>query len=214
MFDSGITADSFIKKLEKEIDTPVEFGTDTCDYFVQYLNTVEKLLYRNTILEKYSINVPIIDATAEIQQITIAEINTALADTYADINALDIICIYAGDIELSKCTILKFNCFDNVFSINDNVVLIKADVPAENVDIKIIVSPALHTITKETDGSYTVSGNVMIPYEYVPMIESYCRSEQYKLINEDTISAKWANDFNAQVESFKAFIISNVEGLR
>jgi len=39
MFDSGVTADSLIKKLENEIDTPTEFNVDSCEYLVQFLNT-------------------------------------------------------------------------------------------------------------------------------------------------------------------------------
>jgi hypothetical protein len=216
MFDSGVTADSLIKKLENEIDTPTEFNVDSCDYLVQFLNTAERLIYKNIIRENYIVSVPVTTNSDNTYQITLSDINSALDDTYSDINTNDIINIYSGDVELIKCSLAKYKYFDNVFSINDNTIMLKCDdyTPVEdNVDVKIIISPAAHTITKAGTG-FTVSGNVMIPYEYVPMIEAYCRSEQYKLINEDTIAAKWANEFKAQTENFKSLVLSNIESIR
>jgi hypothetical protein len=50
---------------------------------------------------------------------------------------------------------------------------------------------------------------IPLPNEYVPMVYSFVRGEAYKWINEDSLSAKWISDYNAQLEAFTAWIATN-----
>lgn len=50
--------------------------------------------------------------------------------------------------------------------------------------------------------------NVELPTEYVPMLLGALRTEAYKYINEDALSAKWANDYNAYREGFDNWVAS------
>ena len=56
--------------------------------------------------------------------------------------------------------------------------------------------------------SVSSKANVELPTEYVPMLMAAIRTEAYKQVNEDALSAKWANDYNAYRESFDAWVES------
>ena len=56
--------------------------------------------------------------------------------------------------------------------------------------------------------SVTSNANVELPTEYMPMFMAAIRTEAYKQVNEDALSAKWANDYNAYRESFDAWVES------
>ena len=48
--------------------------------------------------------------------------------------------------------------------------------------------------------------NVMLPIEFIDLVKAKLRGEAYKLANEDSIAAKWLNDYNTLLETFKAWI--------
>ena len=48
--------------------------------------------------------------------------------------------------------------------------------------------------------------NVMVPVEFIDLVKAKLRGEAYKLVNEDGIAAKWLNDYNMLLETFKAWI--------
>ncbi|MBQ8002415.1 MAG: hypothetical protein IJ297_03120 [Clostridia bacterium] len=72
---------------------------------------------------------------------------------------------------------------------------------AGNVEIYYNYRPA------EVDG-VTSKVNVELPTEYIPMLMAAIRTEAYKQVNEDALSAKWANDYNTYRESFDAWVES------
>ena len=50
------------------------------------------------------------------------------------------------------------------------------------------------------------NSNVMVPLEFIDLVKAKLRGEAYKLANEDDIAAKWLNDYNILLETFKAWI--------
>ena len=56
--------------------------------------------------------------------------------------------------------------------------------------------------------SVSSSKKVELPTEYIPMLLAAIRTEAYKQVNEDALSAKWANDYNAYRESFDKWVES------
>ena len=54
--------------------------------------------------------------------------------------------------------------------------------------------------------SVTSTEYVELPTEYIPMLLGAIRTEAYKYINEDAMSAKWANDRNSYLEGFVKWI--------
>ena len=46
----------------------------------------------------------------------------------------------------------------------------------------------------------------MLPVEFIDLVKAKLRGEAYKLANEDNHAAKWLNDYNTLLETFKAWI--------
>ena len=76
--------------------------------------------------------------------------------------------------------------------------------PPYNSTVKIVyyIRPAMVT-SSNLDTQY-----IMLPVEWLEMIRSYVRGQAYETANEDTIAAKWLNNYNALLESFKQWILS------
>ncbi|MBR5535745.1 MAG: hypothetical protein IKU60_03765 [Clostridia bacterium] len=54
----------------------------------------------------------------------------------------------------------------------------------------------------------TKVNKVELPTEYIPMLLSAIRTEAYKYIHQDDMSAKWAADYNAYREGFDKWVES------
>jgi hypothetical protein len=206
MFDSGITADSFVKGMISEIDYPDIPGADasiTLSRITEHLNRIEKILYSEIIRE-----IATVDFENPQNNLTIEDINDKVTLLNAgEISFNEIVGVLADDTELTKTNATNFLILRNVFTYNFDKFLYKkyyVDESVMDLTISFKVLPEKKTIT-----SSTVSGNVNIPFEFLPLIRSYIRGEEYKLINEDNIAAKWLNDFNAQIEEFKVYIEKN-----
>ena len=63
-----------------------------------------------------------------------------------------------------------------------------------------IVRPELKT--EENYESLTVK----IPVEFIDLAKAKLRGEAYKIANEDSLAAKWLNDYNILLETFKLWI--------
>ena len=216
MFDSGISAQSLIDELYNEIDLPYEFRTNEKNELVTSLNTIEKIIYKNIIRHVEMVQVSLVD-----NSVSLVDINTAIGNSFENIDASDIVkCeeVISGK-TFTRTTLDKFNAISGTyifsngyFSINPDKVFNTTtqlyETPVvENINIYFVACPPRKVITTINDVD-TINGNVMIPYEFIPMIKSYIRGEQYKILNEDDIAQKWIADFNSQIENFKQFISS------
>ena len=72
----------------------------------------------------------------------------------------------------------------------------------ENITIIYFVKPELINLEAIDDSE------VMIPTEFIDLATAKLRGEAYKLANEDALAAKWLNDYNVHLETFKAWIVS------
>jgi hypothetical protein len=48
----------------------------------------------------------------------------------------------------------------------------------------------------------------MLPAEFIELAKAKLRGESYKYANEDGLAAKWLNDYNALLETFKVWVQS------
>ena len=68
------------------------------------------------------------------------------------------------------------------------------------IELIYFIRPAL----KSAEGKNT--GNVMLPAEFLELAKAKMRADAYKIANEDAIAAKWMNDYNVLLETFKAWV--------
>lgn len=189
MFDSGVSAKKFIEQIKNEADIAIPISNAA---YVMWLNVIEQLLYTEYIKEQGIEKVLPSGNTVNIQ--TILGTNYRFEDVYA---------VYADDVQLIKSTAASGNIFpDTFYNFNDRL-YINRKTKINKLEIVYFVKPSLKTVD---DADNIGEGNVMLPIEFVPLAAAYIRGEAYKAANEDAIAAKWINDYNVLLETFKAWL--------
>lgn len=199
MFDSGISVKNLLKELNTEVDIALDIPDAT---YVQWLNSLQQLLYTEFIKEQK--RVVIVSPTEN----PIA-IDSKLVETnenpprFEDIHA-----VYADEIQLIKSTVTSGIIFPYTYFKDDNKIGYNTtrtvdgvmEVPGE-LQIVYFVKPKLIDSENIADND-----NVMIPIEFIDLVKAKLRGEAYKLANEDSLAAKWLNDYNVLLETFKLWL--------
>ena len=195
MYDSGISVKSLVEELKNtEVDIALEIPNAT---YVTWLNSLQQILYTEVIKEqkKKAFNARVTNNSIDISSIVETGENTP---RFEDIHA-----VYADKTQLIKSTVASGVIFpDTFYKQNDNVGYNTKFAPAE-ITIVYYVKPALVTVTENDEIN---DANIMIPIEFIDLVKAKLRGEAYKLANEDAIAAKWLNDYNVLLETFKAWI--------
>ena len=196
MFDSKISVKNLIGELKNtEVDIALEIPNAT---YVQWLNSLQQLLYTEVIKEqkKVVLTPPFENNLIDISSVTTEENENkpCFEDVYA---------VYADDVQLIKSTVASGVIFpDTFYKENNNIGFNTKTVPSK-LTIVYIVKPALIEVYTN---DVIDDSNVMIPIEFIDLVKAKLRGEAYKLANEDSIAAKWLNDYNILLETFKAWI--------
>ena len=188
MFDSGISVKDLIDELNAEVDIALDLPNTA---YAGWLNSLQQLLYSEIIKEQKK-------AVVELSEDGIISLSSPLGTDENRTRFEDIYAIYANGKQLMKTTLTSGKIFpDTFYKINNNVGINATPTPTE-VEIIYIVKPVLVKNINE--------GNVMVPVEFIDLVKAKLRGEAYKLVNEDAIAAKWLNDYNMLLETFKAWI--------
>jgi hypothetical protein len=203
MFDSGISVKNLIKELkETEVDIALDIPTAT---YVSWLNSLQQLLYSEVVREKRRFEL----SEWEDGKISISSIepkengeNPRFEDIYA---------IYAKrdgyDVQLIKTNLASGSIFPDSFFKDGNDIGINVGDGVTNLTIIYNVRPELiGTDTDENDELTDENVKVMLPVEFIDLAKAKLRGEAYKLANEDNLAAKWLNDYNVHVETFKNWL--------
>ena len=190
MFDSGISVKDLVDELKEEVDIALEIP-DTA--YAGWLNSLQQLLYSEIMKEQKK-------AVVELSEDGVISLSSPLGTDENRTRFEDIYAIYANGKQLMKTTLTSGKIFpDTFYKINNNVGINATPVPTE-VEIIYIVKPVL---VKNIDDENV---KVMVPVEFIDLVKAKLRGEAYKLVNEDAIAAKWLNDYNMLLETFKAWI--------
>ena len=191
MFDSGISVKKLIDGLQSEVDIALEIPDET---YIEWLNSLQQLLYTEIIKEqkKTALQGTMLNP---ISLSLIVKENNENTPIFEDIYA-----VYADGVQLIKSTLTSGVIFPNTFYKNNNKIGYRTKTHPQEMIIIHIVRPALVTI-EQYDNT-----NVMIPIEFIDLVKSKLRGEAYKLANEDNLAAKWLNDYNALLETFRAWV--------
>lgn len=199
MFDSEISAGDLIEDLKTEIDVAYDIPNRS---YVSWINAVEQMLYSEVIQEQAEVKVGdngkfIIDLSSiPVPQ---DQDNIRFEDIYA------VYSIVSGekDIQLIKTTLTSGGIFQNCYYKENNSLGIRLKSFYDQIKIIYFVRPKLKTVN---DNDEIQSGNVMLPPEFVDIVKAKLRGEACKIANEDATAAKWINDYNVLVETFKTWI--------
>ena len=191
MFDSGIKASALINQIKDEADIAVPVSDES---YVLWLNSLEQLLYTELIREQGKIEI----SDTEASVLNIETINVPSGENAVRFE--DIYTIYADKTQLIFSTAASGVIFpDTYYKIGNNIGL-NLSKTSEKIVIIYYVKPALKTVSDIS------AKNVMLPIEFIDLAKAKLRGEAYKLVNEDALSAKWLNDYNILLETFKTWL--------
>lgn len=193
MFDSGISAKELVDELISEVDIALDIPNAT---YVSWLNSLQQLLYTEVIKEQKK-------TTVTEWENNLVDISSIKQENENTPRFEDVYAVYTDDgTQLIKTTVASGVIFENTyFKITNKLGFNITDTP-KYLTIVYIVRPALIEVT----GDVIDDVNVMIPAEFIDIAKAKLRGEAYKLANEDALAAKWLNDYNILVETFKAWI--------
>ncbi len=193
MYDSNVSVKGVSKVLESEVDIR---GTLDDGAIARWISSLEQLLYTDIIKDYRTATVNLIDDERfDLDDITPDDDSRAVTFD-------DIVKVYDETDELVKCSPIAAHQFAEEKAIywhEGNVCYAKL---LRDGVTQLRVIYRAHPSIKVGDSDDTVK----VPYEWLEMILSKVRGEAYKIAGDDAQAAKWLNDYNTQLESFKAWI--------
>ncbi len=193
MFNGIITAKELIDTLKNEVDIAIPIPDET---YILWLNTAEQLLYTEIIKEQKLY----IQKVSEIESGIVELVNIGVSQEENLMRFEDVYAVYADSTQLIKSTLTSGVIFPNTYFKSGNNIGLNIAEGTEDIKIIYFVKPALKT-TKNYDKE-----TLKVPVEFVSLIAARLRGEAYKLANEDALAAKWINEYNVLLETFKAWI--------
>lgn len=191
MFNSGVKAADLIERIKDEADVAIPIPDIS---YIMWLNSVEQLLYTELIQEQGEITVANVSGNViDISSLTVPKDEEAVR--FEDIHA-----IYADNTQLIESTLASGVIFPNTYyKVRNNIGLNLKKQP-QAIKIIYFVRPVLKT-EANASGEF-----VKVPPEFIELVKAKLRGEAYKVANEDNLAAKWINDYNVLLETFKMWI--------
>jgi len=197
MFDSGIAAAKLVEGLKNEVDVAIPIS-DTS--YIVWLNSLEQLLYSEFVQEQRELVVDKPDKSV----ISLGDIEVSEGEN--GVSFEDIYTVYADNTQLIKSTVASGEIFPNTFYKKENNMGYNVDFAPRKLRIIYFVKPAIKKVNIVDEKEEIGNGNVMVPIEFIDLVKAKLRGEAYKVANEDALAAKWINDYNILLETFKAWI--------
>jgi hypothetical protein len=200
MFDSRITASKLIEELKEEVDIAIQIPNSS---YISWLNSLQQLLYSEVIKEQKETEGVSLDFKGT-KYFEFANMEQEMGESpirYEDVHA-----VYTSNgTQLIESTTASSVIFPNTYwKVGSKS--IGVNISAESGGIRIIYFVRPEIIEEAT----VAMKNVMIPIEFIDLVKAKLRGEAYKLANEDVLAAKWLNDYNALLETFKAWITAKM----
>ncbi len=193
VYNSGYSSTDVCDILREEVDIQSYIGPRYC---ARWITSLEQLLYADIIKDYRTATVNLINGERfDLDDITHDDLSRAVTFD-------DIVKMYDEDEELVKCSPIAAHQFKDEKAIywreGDKYFakLLRGGVEKLTIIYKAMPYPK----TEDPDT------NVYVPIEWLEMVLSKVRGEAYKIAGDDAQAAKWLNDYNTQLESFKAWV--------
>lgn len=197
MFDSGISTKAFIENIRSEVDVALPISDET---YLAWINAVEQFIYGSIVKEEgiYTFAGDVLDLP-----ITVNAVGEAILEAQ-DITAVYAVLSSAQRVQLMHVSAANSVTFGDVYYFLCGSLYTRVSFPHDNTDVVYYRKPVIKT--KDNYAAETIK----LPVEFMELISSKIRGEAYKLANEDSIAAKWLNDYNAHLQDFGAWCASKI----
>jgi hypothetical protein len=193
MYRCGITAKEMIESVKSETDIVVPIS----DFRLSsWINAVEQTLYSDIINDMRKVSVTPTDGNT----INISVI--AHPDTESGIRYEDIFKVVADGEELLPVTLISSEAIltNRYWEDGDTI---RYDYYEGTIPNSIEI---IYTARPRLKSESTLGDELCIPNEFSELIASRLRGEMYKLANNDALSKKWLDTYNAYLEDFKVWV--------
>lgn len=191
MYDSKVSVAEVVRMLESEVDIQSAIDYNSC---ARWITSLEQLIYTDIVKDYRSTEVLLQGDVLCIDQIFVEEgYNKPTFD--------EIVKVYDEIDELVRCGPIAAHQFseDKPIYWNEGET-VHAKILRDGVDHLLVIFKARPEIKMDESAD-----TVKVPYEWLEMVLSKVRGEAYKIAGDDAQAAKWLNDYNTQLESFKAW---------
>ena len=185
MFNSDKSVRELITELQTEVDIAIDIPEST---YLTWLTSLEHLIYTEIIKEQ-----GVVIVTNPTDPINLDTLD--IPEDEEKVRFEDIHSVYADDVQLIKSTLASGSLFPDTFYKENNNLCFNTHYQTMELRIIYLVRPKAKTMD-----SY-----VMFPIEFMELVKSKLRGEAYNLANEEELSAKWINNYNVLLETFKVW---------
>lgn len=126
----------------------------------------------------------------------------AYFDAEVDFEYENICAVYEGTTQLIESTLTSANIFNNAYYKDENALnIVSPSVGLQHIKIIYYAMPELKKIENDK-----VTGNVMVPIEFLELVKAKLKATMYRNANEDELCAKWTALYNVKLEQFKIWV--------
>lgn len=200
MFDSGYPAETMIREVENETNLAFPVSRES---YIAWINLCEQLLYSDIICEERTSELPFSDEI-DVHGLSFCAYDED-APRESDIHGI----FFTDGTGQRECEHVTERdglngCharYAYAFSGDGKIRFFVPDGTAGRLTFIRYARP----VPKRAMGEKVI-GVIALPGEFSELMRCKLRAEKYRLMNEDLMCAKWANEYNYHLENFKAFI--------
>lgn len=203
-----ITSDYYVKDLISSVKVETDSYQEVPqDLILMAYNALMQQLYRTVIREQGIETIERTAAAGGTNTFTIKMDEIQAATGVATPTFEDVLRVEMGAVVFSRATMATSNALKNIYYKNNigNIAISCDSLITEAVVFEVTFTEKPKLVTTE-DLELEDSPVIPVPNEFVPMVYAGVRGEAYKLANQDTLSAKWIADYNAQAETLAKWI--------
>lgn len=200
MYDSGYAAEKLAEEIENETNMTYPV---TRQSYLNWINLCEQMLYSDIIREEAIDEVPYTEVLP-------------LLDVRCDHPCMD--AVHPDDVrgvylsvdgkrhELEYITQEHYlRGLGGAYAYTKSGDTLRFRRPTANTDGTLLLLHTVRPAPKRLNAG-KITGTILLPCEFVELVRCRLRGEKYRLMNEDSQCAKWINEYNSHLETFKEYI--------
>lgn len=199
VFDSGVSAGDLISKVRQETDIALPIPDEL---YLEWIGAVEQLLYSEIIRQRKKYITE--DISEGVGTIKLSDITPS--DKEDNVRFQDIDTVFWGTEQLIFSTLTAGGIFQGCWWQDGENLGYHVGVTSDESGTGIVSHPVTVIYFVRPKFKTDPAQNINLPREFLSLVSAYLRGQAYKIANEDALAAKWINDYNILVETFRGWM--------